>query len=219
MLNHKFILTLFLLPFISFSAWHITKNRVKDTNAYHSGGLEINTGAPHGKPIFTLDDFKPGDCEVHEITAKNTTKESQNLTVWSFGIDETGGLSSALTLQISENTSHLYSQSLDKFFDDSKTANGLVLTSIPKNSTKKISFKVCFDINAGNEFQEMYVEFDLAFGSAASPMITHKPKPTLKPTQTPKPAPTPKPVPTPRKAPSPKPAPTPKWQNSIYPND
>ncbi len=164
-LSHK--IALFLLPFVVFGLFQI---RPGESSAHSYGRLIVDTGVRHDGPIFTVDDFKPGDCETRKITVKNNTKTTKDLTVRSANVEETGNLSDALTITISQNDEVLYEESFDKFLEDSKTLNGITLDSLEHGQTKKYYFKVCFDINAGNEFQKKVIKFDLLFGDVISPI-------------------------------------------------
>lgn len=165
----KIIIALLLLPFVVFGIWQISKNRT-DANANYYGGLIVNTGVPHDGPMFMEDDFKPGDCEIRNISVKNNTKYKKNLTVRSMNVEETGDMSTALDIVITQNGNILYENSLSQFFTDSKTLDGIILDSLEPGETKVYSFEVCFDIEAGNEFQKKYVKFDLSFGDVISPI-------------------------------------------------
>src|SRR3989344_1331706 len=164
-LSHK--IALFLLPFVVFGLFQI---RPRESSAHSYGGLVVDTGVRHDGPIFTVDDFKPGDCETRKITVKNDTKTEKDLTVRSANVDDPGNLSDALTMTISQNDEVLYDESFAKFLEDSQSLDGIKLDSLDKWQTKKYYFKVCFDINAGNEFQKKVIEFDLIFGDVISPV-------------------------------------------------
>lgn len=164
-ISHK--ITLLLLPLVVFGLLQIHPG---ESSAHSYGGLIIDTGVPKGGPMFTEDDFKPGDCKTHKITVKNDTKTKKDLTVRSANVEETGNLSKALTITISQGDNVLYEESFNKFLEDSKSLNGITLDSLAPGQIKKYSFKICFKADAGNEFQKKRIKFDFIFGDMISPV-------------------------------------------------
>jgi len=70
-----------------------------------------------------------------------------------------------------------------------------LLSSIPAGASRTYEFKVTMDPNAGNEYQNKQLVFDLGLGFDATPGVLPTPTPT--PTNTPIPTPTNTPIPTP----------------------
>ncbi len=163
----KKILALVLLPFVVFALFDIASP--KETSATYYGGLMVDTGVPHSGPMFTVDDFKPGDCTERNIKVKNTSDHDKDLTVRSANVDQTGDLSDALTIEI-KSGSVLYFDSLTNFFDQSQSLDGIILDTLGQEEEKTYTFKVCFLIEAGNEYQKKFVEFDLIFGDKITPV-------------------------------------------------
>lgn len=163
-------IALLLLPFVVLGLFSIFQAKVESASAQYYGGLVVDTGVPRGGPLFTDFDFKPGDCRERTIKVKNTTNSTKKLTVRSTSVEETGNLSEALTMTISQNGDVLYDESLKKFFEDSTSLDGIVLDEVAARETKSYKFKVCFNIEAGNEYQKKTVEFDLIFGDKLSPI-------------------------------------------------
>lgn len=161
-----------LLPVVLGGMFYIFQQKIKSANATgdHYGGLIVDTGVPHNGPIFTNFDFKPGDCQDKTVKVKNDTNSKKSLTVRSTNVNETGNLSEALTMQISHNGNVLFDESFKKFFEDSGSLDGIILKEINPNETKIYKFEVCFNIDAGNEYQKKKVEFDLTFGDKISPI-------------------------------------------------
>lgn len=169
-LSHK--IALFLLPFVILGMLYVIREKVESASAtgYYQGSLFIDTGVRHDGPIFKNFDFKPGDCDERTIKVKNTSGHKKKLTVRSANVEETGSLSNALTMTITQNGNVLYDESLKDFFEDSQTLDGIVLDELAPGETKFYKFKVCFEITAGNEYQKKTVEFDLIFGDKISPI-------------------------------------------------
>jgi len=163
-------IALLLLPFVIFGLFSIFQARAESASAQYYGGLIVDTGVTHDGPLFTDFDFKPGDCKERTIKVKNTTNSEKKLTVRSTNVEETGNLSEALTMTISQNGNILYDESLKKFFEDSMSLDGIILGKVAAGQTKFYKFKVCFNIEAGNEYQKKTVEFDLIFGDRISPI-------------------------------------------------
>lgn len=153
---------------VALGFYKIWSERAKTVRA--SGTLEITyNGVPLGDPIFTLDDFKPGDCEERIINVTNNGSFDAQIAVRSDNEVDNDLMSTQLTIVISENLTDLYGGSagekhLNEFFADSDEADGVPLSIVPKNQSTNYLFEVCFDIDSGNEFQEKKVVFDLVFG-------------------------------------------------------
>lgn len=166
--NTKKLLTLLLLPVLIYALFSL--RAPKETSATYYGGLMVDTGVLHNGPIFTVDDFKPGDCTERNIKVKNTSDHNKDLTVRSAGANQTGNLSDALTIGIKTGSNVLYSDSLTNFFTQSAGLDGIILDTLGQGEEKIYTFKVCFLIDAGNEYQKKTVEFDLIFGDKITPI-------------------------------------------------
>jgi hypothetical protein len=123
-----------------------------------------------GAPLFVIDDFKPGDCILRTVEVVNGAGTPSDILVRSENEVETGALSTVMTMIITEGFVELYNKHLDEFFADSDAPNGVPLSVVPASSLTSYDFEVCFDIDAGNEFQKKSVEFDLVFGENFVPI-------------------------------------------------
>jgi len=128
------------------------------------GNLEITWDTSPGGPIFSLDDFKPGDCVEKTVKVKN----GKNQSVKVFGVNtvsENSILPDVTNIQIWAGSTSIYGpKTLNQFFLDSAPTAGLYLSTVPAKSVIIYKFKACFDINAGNDYQKLKVVFDLTFG-------------------------------------------------------
>lgn len=121
--------------------------------------------------IFSINDFKPGDCELETYTLKNTKSHAVSYAVRS-NVTETSILPNATILEIKNGLTVLYGPKfLSQFFLDSATPNGLNLLTLQPNEEVTLSFSACFDIEAGNEYQKTKVIFDLIFGEVITDHI------------------------------------------------
>lgn len=123
-------------------------------------------------PIFTFDDFKPGDCsQASEIEVANAGINTALVAIRSENVGDLGNLSQALSIVISENSTDLYGGSsstgpktLHDFFTDSANPDGIPLSNLAGSQTTTYLIQICFYPDAGNEYQEKSLEFDIVFG-------------------------------------------------------
>ncbi len=129
-----------------------------------AGALTFNMGVNNGDPIFTFNNIVPGFTVDKTVTANNG--DSIARTVGVKGVKSVQGvLDEALMIEISENGNTLYGpKKLSTFFADSQSINGIVLSQISSGDSAQYVFTVTFDTDAGNEFQNQIITFDLLFG-------------------------------------------------------
>jgi len=138
------------------------------------GDLTVDFGLPWippNGPIFTLDDFKPGDCTERNIKVTNDGQKPAQVAVRGIktdGFSKDGYfLENILNLVINNGVKDFYNGKLDNFFTLSGGENGLFLDLIPKDGIQNYNFKVCFPKEATNEYQALFIKFDLIFGTYA----------------------------------------------------
>lgn len=143
----------------------------RPSDAFALGDLEIDWGVPTtGDPIFTVPNMLPGDVEDRDVIITNNGTTPRPVKVIG---ERTGGvveLESVLDIVISSG-GDIYggttgAKTLEEFFTDSAGPAGLFLFDLNPNETKTVNFKVTFDSNAGNEFQNRSVIFDLTISMA-----------------------------------------------------
>src|SRR3989344_5390631 len=123
-------------------------------------------GGPTPETLFNEGDFKPGDCKTASVNVKNNGIPSAIVGVFSDGETESDGLSSALNIEISDDTpTVLYGPvTLAQFFADSNIIDEIELLSLAGGTSTNLHFKVCFPNTDDNELQGDQVVFDLKFG-------------------------------------------------------
>jgi hypothetical protein len=132
------------------------------------GNLSVNFGIPSGNPLFTVTNMKPGDSELKTLPITNSGHQAQLIAVK--GIRKGGSLDnplleSVLQLTISQNGTILWGpDTLEHFFSQGTTPNGISLNAIAADETKNYTFFVSFPSASGNPFQAKSVIFDLIFG-------------------------------------------------------
>jgi Ca2+-binding RTX toxin-like protein len=124
-----------------------------------------------GAPLFVIDDFKPGDCVTRTVEVENNATTDSDVAVRSENESETGSLSTVLSMTIKEDATVLYEKGLNEFFADSDASDGVALSTVAGDGSTSYDFTVCFDTDAGNEFQGKSLQFDLVFGEIVPPPI------------------------------------------------
>jgi Ca2+-binding RTX toxin-like protein len=138
------------------------------------GDLTIDWGVPKtGDPIFVVNNMLPGDSQSKSVLVTNSGSVVRPVGVRGVKTSETGSLATVLDFKISKNGTDLYGgtsgpKTLAQFFTESAAPTGLFLSNLnpapnPGSSTT-YTFKVTFDSNAGNDFQNTQVIFDLIIG-------------------------------------------------------
>ena len=139
--------------------------------AYAVGDLDVvwDFVVPEGDPIFTVNNFLPGDSEDRNVEVINNGLSPHTVGVKGLKTSETGTLSGELDFVITEGVTDLYggtagAKTLQNFFDDSTSPNGIVLSNVNNGDSTDYTFKVIFPESAGNEFQATEVVFDITIG-------------------------------------------------------
>lgn len=135
------------------------------------GDLSVDWGVPEGDPIFVVNNFAPGQTESRDVIVVNNASTIRPVGVRGIETDELGGLADKLLLTISVDGSDLYggsggTKTLSEFFAESAGPDGIALLNLNPGVTKTIVFDVLFDPQAGNEFQNTHLVFDLHIGIA-----------------------------------------------------
>lgn len=118
-------------------------------------------------PIFDVEDIVPGDSQSKTISVKNNATSSLPVGIRGLEGDESI-LDEALLIEITENSNSLYgtggSKTLEDFFNESQTLDGIDLGMLNPNQTKTYSVQITFDSQAGNEYQNQNLVFNLIVG-------------------------------------------------------
>lgn len=146
--------------------------RVSTVRAF--GALTVNFHVPVGNPIFTVTNMAPGGTENRNIDVTNGGATGSLVAIKGVrtgGVGADPKLETVLDITIKDGATTLYgsgsatgAKTVKDFFTDSNTANGIQLNAIAAGGSKTYNIKVTFPTNAGNEFQNKSVIFDLTFG-------------------------------------------------------
>ena len=163
--RRKFVL-LVAFPLFGILANIIYANNIREASA--TDHLEIiYNGTTTPDPIFTSANMLPGDCEIETISIKHLGSETTDVTMKSYGEFNPNNLATQLTMEISNNGSVIYGESGSKtvfdFFNESNSPDGISLATFGGHETKNFTITICFDEDAGNEYQNSLVRFNLKF--------------------------------------------------------
>lgn len=170
----KLIKIVSLATAIAISTWANGGLRfdLNDT-AYAVGDLTIDWGVPTGDPIFLVNDFNPGDTQTRVVSVTNNGAGFLPVGMRGVKTSETASLANVLDFIIMENSTPIYGEAsptgpktLQEFFDESAGPFGISLSNLNPTDTKVYTFKVSLPLEAGNEFQNATVVFDLIIGIA-----------------------------------------------------
>lgn len=138
---------------------------LKSPTAFAIGDLTVNWGFPEGNPIFIVNNIAPGGIEQRTVAVSNGAISARPVGVRGIEATDSGNLSDVLNIVISENGTDLYGpKTLTQFFLDSNNINGIPLSTLSPGANTNYIFKVTFNENAGNEFQNQTLVFDLKIG-------------------------------------------------------
>lgn len=134
------------------------------STAFAIGDLTVNWGVPEGSPIFVVNNMAPGDDETSSVIVANNASTLRPVAIRGIKTSETGNISAALDIVISEGVNDLYTNTLAQFFIDSAGPDGIPLFDLTPSQSKTIVFKVTFNSSSGNEYQAQSVVFDIKIG-------------------------------------------------------
>lgn len=135
------------------------------------GDLTINWGVPVGDPIFTVPNMFPGQVETRIVQVTNNASVPRPIGVRGNPTNQAGDLGDALEITILQGVTPLYGQgsstgikTLNQFFTDSVSADGIPLLTLNPSQTVALNFVVRFSSTAANDFQASMVTFDITLG-------------------------------------------------------
>lgn len=131
-----------------------------------AGDLTINwgPGLSEGDPIFVVTGMAPGQMETRVVGVTNSAPSPRTVGVRGIHTDDSDSLSSQLDIVITEGVDTRYSNTLAQFFIDSGGPDGIFLSSLNTGISTNYNFKVTFNQDAGNSWQDKSVVFDLKIG-------------------------------------------------------
>ncbi|OGG32346.1 hypothetical protein A3I80_02145 [Candidatus Gottesmanbacteria bacterium RIFCSPLOWO2_02_FULL_40_10] len=134
------------------------------------GDLSVDWGVEEGKPVFEINNFAPGDADSRYVRIKNNASNIRPVGFRGILRKDSGSLSERLLLTVSSEGVDYYGGSGDKtlvqFFTDGTGPDGIPLFNLASGEEKTVVFKVVFDPDAGNDYQNTSVVFDLNIGIA-----------------------------------------------------
>lgn len=143
----------------------------RPSTAYAVGDLTVNWGVAEGQPIFTVNNFAPGEQETRVVNVANGATSSRPAGVRGELNSETNQLSTVLDFVIRDGSTDVYGggsptgpKTLAQFLSESATISGVPLSIIPTDGNSNYSFVVTFQETAGNNFQSSNISFDLHIG-------------------------------------------------------
>lgn len=138
------------------------------------GELTVDFGVPLGQPIFEVSNMAPGDDETREVDVHNNELTPRIVAVKGVrtgGVGADPKIETILDIVIYDGVTPLYGtgsstgpKTLQNFFSDSTSDDGIQLNLINAGGDKTYNFKVTFPTFADNTFQQKSVIFDLIFG-------------------------------------------------------
>lgn len=111
-------------------------------------------------PLFNEGDSKPGDNTTRWIKVTNNTDETHRIAIEAINQHDPDNFSEKFNLIIKEGVTEIFNGTLKKFFGQGET----YLSSLGSGATTQYDLTAYFDINAGNEYQEKTLGFDLVVG-------------------------------------------------------
>jgi len=159
---------LFLLVVFAFNTKYPILNTLGVSTAFAVGDLTIDWGVPAGNPIFSFNNFAPGQTETHSVNVTNSATTTKPVAVRGLKTSESGGLGDVLKITIQKGATTLYGpKTLNQFFTDSAAGTGVFLSNYAPAESSLLTFTVSFDSSAGNTFQNKTLVFDLQIGISA----------------------------------------------------
>lgn len=110
-------------------------------------------------PLFSEADFKPGDAVVRWVKVSNNSGQTMPIAAEAINVFD-DGLGDVLYLEITEDSSTLFDGTLAEFFDEGE----YYLSDVANGIQAQYDFSVTFHPEAGNDYQETTLGFDLIVG-------------------------------------------------------
>lgn len=163
------ILLVIFVSLINYS--EITKSILGIKTAYAVGDLSVDWGVPGGQPLFTIANMVPGQSQIRTVKVANGSSANRLVGISGDKTNETGNLSSALTITISQNGVDVYGgtsgeKTVAQFLTESTLPNFAQLSSLTPDSSANYVITVKFKDQAGNEFQNKTLSLNLTIGLA-----------------------------------------------------
>jgi len=145
------------------------------------GDLTVVFPVPAGTPLFNVTNMAPGDTSAKSVDVTNGASVAHIVAVKGIrtgGIETIPLIEGILHIVITDGVTPVYgsgsptgSKTVQDFFTDSASINGIILGTIGPLGHKTYTLTVTFPSTAGNEYQRKSVIFDLSFGTAEANTI------------------------------------------------
>ncbi len=144
--------------------------------AYAVGDLTVDWGeAGEGNvgPLFTVENMAPGDSKTHSVTVTNGSPEVRPVGLRGVVTTETGNLASGMEISIERNGAAFYGgilgkKTMEQFFLETTLPNSVELDTIAPSESRTYTITVTFSPDAGNEYQNTDLTFNLIIGIASN---------------------------------------------------
>lgn len=133
--------------------------------------VDWGIGTGNVGPIFSVGNMAPGDTQTHTVTVTNNAPEARPVGIRGVVTSQTGNLSDAMFITITRDGSDIYggstgTKTLTQFFSESTLPHFVDLMTVNPSESETFTVTVVFDLNAGNEFQNRTLTFNLILGIA-----------------------------------------------------
>lgn len=123
---------------------------------FASAAIEVNF---ESSPLFGAENFLPGDTISKTVEVTNTYDDAHNVYTELINVTDNDGLGDVIDVEI-ENGGTIYSQTFAQFEAD----NSVFLSNLGAGDTVTYTFHMTFRPEAGNEYQNAELGFDLCIG-------------------------------------------------------
>lgn len=147
--------------------YFLTQRDLLATRVQAVGSLIFTfNGVDPDSKVFDEADVKPGDCYVRTVEVTNEGASSADIAVRAEDVLDPGSLSPIFSLLITEGVTTLYDNTVAQFMVDALgLPDGVPLSALGAGLSTTYSFEVCMPPEAGNEYQDKTMTFDLVFGT------------------------------------------------------
>lgn len=119
------------------------------------------------QPLFRIQNMAPGDSIVKQVTLKNNTLITQDVSIKLTKEGGTKSLENVLRLEMRDGTDILKTINLADAFSQSSAASVIALFTLDPESSTALTVKALFDPAADNAYQDAAVTFAMSFAALA----------------------------------------------------
>jgi len=119
-----------------------------------------STWLPLSGPIFSENNFMPGQDVVRLIRVRNYSGQNQRIAAEAINKNDPDEFSSQLNLSIKEDPTIIFNNTLKQFFNQGET----YLSTVATGNQAVYNFTINFNSGAGDEYQGKILGFDILVG-------------------------------------------------------